>query len=351
MKMRTISKSGLTKIQSAMIGAVIAIASVAGFWYYWSTNRGKVVLKVFCAGSLTLPLEEIKAKFEMDHVNVEVQIEPSGSVAAVQKITESDKLADVLAAADFTLIPSMMMPDYADWCVRFAKNRMVIAYTDNSRYADEINSTNWYEILQKTDVKWAFSNPNMDPCGYRTPMVIQLAEFEYEDNMIFDNLVVDNSAITVTEENGVYQINTPEELNPNAIKLKIRDKSVELVSMLEEGGIDYAWEYMSVAEQHDLKYVELPESIDLSTVTYTDTYKKAKVQTTSENIEGKPIVYGVTVPANAPNEELGEEFVKYMINDYGQSVFADMGQPPIVPAETENMDDIPETLKTYVAEQ
>jgi molybdate/tungstate transport system substrate-binding protein len=348
--MRKISENGLTKIQSVMIGAVIVIALVGGLWYYWSANTGKVVLKVFCAGSLTLPLEEIKIKFETDYANVEVQIEPSGSVAAVQKITESDKLADVLASADFTLIPSMMMPDYADWCIRFAKNRMVLAYTDSSRYADEINSTNWYEILQKSDVKWAFSNPNMDPCGYRTPMVIQLAELEYGDNKIFDNLVVNNSAITVTEEDGVYQISTPEELDPNTMKLQIRDKSVELVAMLEEGGIDYAWEYMSVAEQHDLKYVELPESIDLSTVTYTDTYKKVKVQTTSENIEGKPIVYGVTVPANAPNEELGEEFVKYMINDYGQSVFADMGQPPIVPAETENMDNIPESLRTYVTE-
>ena len=344
------SKNGLTKIQAVIILAIIAFASVAGFSYYWLADKGKVIVKVFCAGSLTLPLEEIKAKFEEDHGNVEVQIEPSGSVAAVQKITESDKLADVLASADFTLIPSMMMPDYADWYIRFAKNRMVIAYTDGSNYADEINSTNWYEILQRSDVKWAFASPNMDPCGYRTPMVIQLAELEYEDNMIFDNLVTDNSAITVTEENGVYQINTPEELNPNTARLKIREKSVELISMLQEGGIDYAWEYMSVAKQHDLKYVELPESIDLSTVTHTHTYKKVKVQTTSENIEGKPIVYGVTVPTNAPNKELGEEFIRYMINEEGQTVFADMGQPPIVPAETENMDVIPEKLKTYITE-
>jgi molybdate/tungstate transport system substrate-binding protein len=348
--MRKISEKGLIKIQSVIIGAVIAVALAGGFWYYWSANTGKVVLKVFCAGSLTLPLEEIKSKFETDHANVEVQVEPSGSVAAVQKITESDKLADVLASADFTLIPSMMMPDYADWCIRFAKNRMVLAYTDNSRYADEINSTNWYEILQRTDVKWAFSNPNMDPCGYRAPMVIQLAELEYGDNMIFDNLVVNNSAITATEEDGVYQITTPEELNPDTTRLKIRDKSVELVSMLQEGGIDYAWEYMSVAKQHDLNYLELPETIDLSTVTYTETYKKVEVQTTSENIVGKPIVYGVTVPTNALNRELGEQFVIYMINEYGQNVFLDMGQPPIVPAKTENMDNIPESLRTYVTE-
>lgn len=45
------------------------------------------------------------------------------------------------------------------------------------------------------------------------------------------------------------------------------------------------------------------------------------------------IVYGITVPKNAKNPELGREFVLFVIGDAGQKIFADMGQPPIVPAE------------------
>lgn len=346
-----LSKSGLTKIQVAVIVSILAIAAIGGFWGYWSTGSSqKVALKVFCAGSLTLPFEDVKAQFEADRVNVEVQIEPSGSVKAVQKITELGKVADVLASADYTLIPKMMMTpnsNHTDWYIKFAKNRMTIAYTDTSKHADEINSTNWYQILRRSDVKWGFSNPNMDPCGYRSPMVIQLAEFEYGDDMIFEDLVEANSDITVSETDGIYTIDTNmTDLNPTD-KLMIREKSVELVAFVQAGGLDYAFEYSSVAKQHGLKFLELPESIDLSSDDYSDTYKKVRVRKTTKISMGKPIVYGLTIPNNASNLTLAEGFIKYVINEFGQGVLRDNAQPPIVPAIANDIDKIPESLKPY----
>ena len=41
----------------------------------------------------------------------------------------------------------------------------------------------------------------------------------------------------------------------------VRPKSVELVSLLKTGNMDYAWEYLSVAVQHDLKFIKLPDKI------------------------------------------------------------------------------------------
>ena len=350
-----ICKSGLTKIQAAVIVSILVIATIGGLWYYWSTVSQKTVLKVFCAGSLTLPFEDIKAQFETDHTNVEVQLEPAGSVVCVQKITELGEECDVLASADYTLIPSMMMTsdsNYTDWYITFAVNRMTIAYTDNSRYADEINSTNWYQTLRRSDVKWGFSDPNMDPCGYRSPMVIQLAEFEYGDDMIFEDLIEDNSDITVSEVDGTYIIDANmTNLNPNTDRLMIREKSVDLVAFVQEGGLDYAFEYSSVAKQHGLEFLELPESIDLSSDNYKDVYKTVKVRKTTTISTGEPIFYSLTIPNNAPNPTLAEEFVKYIINEFGQSVLLDNAQPPVVPAITNDITKIPESLKTYVVEQ
>ena len=107
-----------------------------------------------------------------------------------------------------------MIPDAADWYVTFAKNQMVLCYTNESKYADEITAENWYEILGKSDVAWAFSDPNLDPCGYRSPMVIQLAEAHYGDDQIFERVVMANSNITVTEENGVFT-STPNPRSPS----------------------------------------------------------------------------------------------------------------------------------------
>lgn len=342
--------------RTVLFAAAIVLIVAAGTYAtntYW---KKKTVIRVFHAGSLTVPLEEIKTRFEADQKtflrDVEVRLEPAGSVTCVQKITELGKEADVLASADYTLIPKMMMPDHADWYIVFARNRMTIAYTEDSKYADEITADNWYEILRREDVKWGFSNPNMDPCGYRTPMVIQLAEFEYGDDSIFEDLVEGHTAITVSESDGVYIINAnTDDLQPDTKKITIRDKSVELVSLCQTGGLDYAFEYSSVAKQHGLKYLELPESIDLSDVAYTDTYKRVKAEKTTGTSIGKPIVYGITIPRNAPNPELAEDFVRYVINELGQRVFTDNGQPPIVPAVASDIDAIPESLKPLVTEK
>ncbi len=339
-----------------MVVAIIVVVVVGGIYFtnpYW---KEKTVLKIFHAGSLTVPFETIEAQFEADQQTflreVDVQLEPAGSVACVQKITELGEDADVLASADYSLIPTMMIPTHADWYIIFAKNRMTLAYTANSLYADEINATNWYEILRRSDVKWGFSNPNLDPCGYRTPMVIQLAELEYGDNDIFEDLVEAYSDISVTEDNGVYTIDSNmTDLNPNTERLTIRNKSVDLVSLVQAGGLDYAFEYSSVAKQHGLIYLELPESIDLSAVMYADTYGKVTVVKTSGTSTGSPIVNGITIPTTAPNPALAEEWVQYVINEYGQGVWTDNGQPPITPAVTSDLDKTPESLKAYVVEE
>jgi molybdate/tungstate transport system substrate-binding protein len=254
----------------------------------------------------------------------------------VQQITEIGKNGDVLASADYSLIPSMMYPDYADWYVRFATNDVVLAYNpERSMYANEITPENWYEILRRDGVIFGFSNPNDDPCGYRSVMVFQLAELNYGDDQIFDDLILENTAITITEEaDGTYHITTPEDLQPNTEKVDIRPKSVELVAFVEEGGLDYAFEYRSVAVQHNLAFVDLPLGVDLSSVAYADTYKKVQVELASGDVQtGAPVVYGITVPSVADNPEGGLEFVKFVIGESGQQIFTDNGQPPIVPPE------------------
>ncbi len=330
------------------ITAIVCVTAAAFYASIVGTEQAKTV-KVFHAGSLAVPLAEAESQFEALNPNIDVQRESIGSISAVRQITDVGKNGEVLASADYTLIPSMMYPEYADWYVRFATNDIVLAYNPElSMYADEITPENWYEILRRDGVIFAFSNPNLDPCGYRALMVLQLAELHYGDEQIFDDLILDNTGITITKEGeGTYLIKTPEDQKPNTEKVDIRPKSVELVAFVEEGGLDYAFEYRSVAVQHNLAFVDLPEQIDLSKVEYADFYKKVKLETVDRNTKtGKPIVYGITVPKNAQNPELGLEFVRFVIGDAGQEIFADRGQTPIVPAVGSG--NLPEELKSLV---
>jgi molybdate/tungstate transport system substrate-binding protein len=312
----------------------------------------KIPVKVFLAGSLTGPFEKIKAKFEEKYPNTEVLLEPAGSVDTIKKVTDTGKPADVVASADYALIPQYMVPDDAEWYLTFAKNSMVLTYVDTSKYADEINADNWYQILARDDVRWAFSDPNADPCGYRTPMVIKLAETNYGDNTIFKTLIEDHSKITASKDGDVWTLDATDP-SPDGTKLTIRPKSVELVQMVQAGGIDYAWEYHSVAVQNDLKFVELPEQIDLSAVKYADTYKTVQTKAVkgngTTNYVGAPIVYGVTVPKIAEHPDMGLAFVEMLIGPDGQAILNADGQPPIVPAG--GFGNVPDVLSPLVNPQ
>lgn len=92
-----------------------------------------------------------------------------------QMISELHKPDDIMASADFAVINKALIPERADWNIRFATNQLVLCYTDKSRFADEVHADNWYEILGQKGVIWGHSDPNLDPCGYRSIMVLQLA--------------------------------------------------------------------------------------------------------------------------------------------------------------------------------
>ena len=334
------------------IGVVVVIALLMiGASYYWFfIHESRTKLTVMHAGSLTLPFDYLENRFEENNPDIDVQMESGVSAKLVRSIIDLDKKCDVLTVADYSLIKNELIPDYASWYINFVRDRMVLAYTSNSRYNGEINETNWYEILGRSNVVFGFSNPNDDPCGYRALMVIQLAEIYYNNSEIFDNLIVKNTGITASESNNTFTITCPENIAPNQ-KVSIRTKSVELIALLQSNSLDYAFEYRSIAVQHNLKFLILPEAIDLSSTSYEDTYSKVKIDSfQGQTFFGKPIVYGLTIPKNAEHEKIAISFVRLLLEEYRNGNMDKFGQPAIVPAFVNNKTALPEELKEYVTE-
>jgi molybdate/tungstate transport system substrate-binding protein len=286
-------------------------------------------LEIYHAGSLTIPFAQISEEFNQVYPEVEILAEGAGSATTIRKVTELGKECGVIGSADYTLIPELMFPDYADWYIIFASNQMCIAYTDTSQFANEINSDNWYEILQREGVTYGRSDPDQDPCGYRTLMVWQLAEEHYNAPGIYDSLY-----------------GAPDDM--------MRPKSVDLIALLESGDLDYAFEYTSVAAQHNLNHVALPAEINLSDDNFKDFYAQAEVEIAGAEpgetivIAGKPIVYGVTIPSNFERMELAIAWVDFLLGPEGVSIMEANGQPAIIPARTNDVSKLPEALKKYV---
>jgi molybdate/tungstate transport system substrate-binding protein len=102
--------------------------------------------------------------------------------------------------------------------------------------------------------------------------------------------------------------------------------------------MDYAWEYLSVAVQHGLKFIKLPDDINLGNYKYDASYKQAKVKVTGKKPgtwmtrNGKSCTYGITMLKDAKNQEAAVAFLEYLMSaDGGLKVLSDMGQPPFIP--------------------
>lgn len=274
--------------------------------------EGRVI--IFHAGSLSVPFARMERAFEGMHRGIDVQREAAGSRACARKISELGKPCDIMASADYTVIDELLVPRHARWSILFATNRMVLCYTGRSRFADEIGPDNWMEILSRKGVIWGHADPDADPCGYRSLMVLQLAELYYKRPGLARRLI---------------------ENRPLA---NIRPKSVELISLLETGHMDYAWEYLSVAVQHGLRYIALPREIDLSSPELEDFYRHARVKVSGREPgtvitkTGRAIVYGVTLLEDAPNRAAAIEFLKFLLSPQGGlAILRECGQPPLSP--------------------
>ncbi len=290
--------------------------------------EGEVV--IFHAGSLTVPVDHLTKAFQQLHPHVTFQTEAAGSRTTARKVSELGRPADVVMSADYTVIDNLLLPDFSAWNVRFARNTMVIAYTDTSRFADEINADNWHEVLVRDGVIYGHSEPNADPCGYRTLLVWQLAERHYD-------------------EPGLYA-----KLDEHCPEEHVRPKETDLIALLQSGDMDYAFSYRSIAVQHGLEFVELPEEINLSRVEHADFYSQAAVALSGSEpgeiitMVGKPIVYGVTIPNIGSSPELAVEFVAFLLGEQGQTIMEEQGQPPLVPPVSDQRDVLPAELQALV---
>lgn len=351
------------------IVAVVSVLTVLFFrTYLFSSNDEKVTLKVLCATSLMFPLEHVETAFEKEHPNVDVEIEGHGSIQVIRQVTELGYTADLLMVADYSLIPTMMynatMHDsnqsYAKWYVRFATNSIVLAYTNQSKYSNEINSTNWYSVLARSDVKFGFPNPLIDALGYRTLITIQLAETYYGNNQMFLDLITSNfdPPMSSIPAGSNYTVVVPEVQQPKGSKVVLRASSIELIPLLQSGSIDYCFLYLSNAKQYGLNFVELPVEINLGSPQYQYYYQQVTVRFEQQRFasigldrEGKCIYYGLTIPDNAYHKDLAMEFVKYILNGEGKRIFETSNHPILAPSFTDNMQELPQKLQPLVEQE
>lgn len=287
-----------------------------------SAAAAQPVVRISRAATLSLPFDQMAPLLPQ----WKLEQESAGSRFLLHELEDLHRPMDVLAVADRQLFvdawQQAQLAGHASgapvrWWVAFARNELVLAYLPRSRYADQINAANWMRILQRPGVESGYADPKADPEGYNTLLAWKLAERYYH-------------------QPGLYQ-----KLKAAVPAANLRAHSVALLALLESGELDYVWEYRSVAEQHHLKYVELPRQINLGDPGLAADYAQVSVTLPGRHpgetvkVHGSPIVYAATIPTTARQKAGGLAFLERLVSPAGQAVLRRNFQLPLTPARIE----------------
>jgi molybdate/tungstate transport system substrate-binding protein len=330
-----------------------------------TTGSGKTPLIVFAAGSLIIPFGDLEKAFENKYPKIDVQAEYHGSIQVIRQVTDLNKPIDVVATADASLVPLLMYdtkdPETgkpnASWYIRFASNHLALAYGPNSKYAGEINSENWYSILTRPDVRVGIADPRFDASGYRALMTYALAQEYYHKNTLFRDMFGGHFTYPfgIFKDDKLTTITVPEivETKPDS-HIVIRGASIQLIALLESGDLDYAFEYESVIRQHQLKLLQLPDSINLGAEGYDQTYSTVQVNldfqrfaSVKPQFRGERIGYGITIPGNAAHPDQAAQFIAFLLGPEGRAIMQKDYHPLFDPAIGDQYTNIPAALQEF----
>ncbi|MEY9887760.1 molybdate/tungstate transport system substrate-binding protein [Catenulispora sp. MAP12-49] len=216
------------------------------------------------------------------------QGDAAGSTQLVTEIKGKVKQADVFISASTdanTGLTGDANGGWESWYATFGTAPLVIAYNPNSKFAADIKSKPWNQVITEAGFKMGSTDPKLDPKGKLAAQALT------KDN-------IPASAVQVF----------PEE---------------QLVGRLQSGQLDAGFFYSSEAAELNIPTVELGD---------------IKLQAT----------YTVSVLNKAPDADSGIAFVQYLLSDAGKAFMTKHGlqlQPVKV---TGDAGSVPAQLKTVL---
>lgn len=255
-------------------------------------------VSVLYAGSLAAVMENGIGPAFVKATGYRYQGEAQGSLGAAQMIRDHLRTPDVFISADPLVNLNVLMGPHngnsIKWFVVVASSQLVLAYNPQSKFAQKFQAAAahrlpWYEVLETPGVRFGRGDPRIDPKGYRTLFLFDLAEKHYHREEI-PKLLGD-------PEN-------PAQVFPEVV----------LLARVESGQFDAGIFYKHEILIHNLPYLELPPEINLGDPRFKDLYVQEHYTTSGgQNITGAPILFTVTIPESARHGDGALAFVRFLL--------------------------------------
>ena len=297
-----------------LAAAVLALAALAASFAMSERAGAAPPLRVLYAGSLVALVENDLGPAFRKASGIAVEGRAGGSVALAHMILDGLQTPDVFVSADpgvNKLLLHRGTGPSAPWFLTLARTTMVVAYSPRSRFAAAFSDAAagrraWYDVLATPGLRIGRTDPRLDPKGYRTILLLRLAERYYNRPGLEARLLgaPENPAQTFPEE--------------------------ALVGRLESGQLDAGFFYLTEVQEQRLPYLALPDAINLGDPTMARSYAEAAYTDAGGQVHrGAPILYTVTIPSTARNPSGAVEFIRFLYGPAGQRILGAHGLLPV----------------------
>ena len=277
---------------------IVSLALLSASMPAFSFSQPDQTISVLYAGSLATVMENgVGPAFEKA-TGHKYQGEAQGSLGAAQLIRDHLRTPDVFISADPLVNTNLLMGpqngNAVKWFTVVAASQLVLAYNPRSKFAKKFeeaaaNKVPWYEVLATPGLRFGRGDPTIDPKGYRTLFMFNLAGRYYHRDDI------------------------PKLLGPPLNPAQVFPEVV-LLARIESGQFDAGFFYKHEIIARQLPYITLPAEINLSDPHFSSLYAQETYTTPSgQQVSGAPILFTITIPEAAPHREAALAFVRFLL--------------------------------------
>ncbi|PLZ04121.1 ABC transporter substrate-binding protein [Burkholderia sp. WAC0059] len=260
-------------------------------------------VNVLYAGSLVNLMERsVGPAFEKE-TGLHFRGYAAGSNKIANEIKGKLRRGDVFISASPKVNTSLMGADNGDhvtWYVTFAQSPLMIGYNPKSRFAADLRTKRWDQVLAEPGIRIGRTDPKLDPKGaFTVEMVTKAAALYHEPDLV--------EKVLGAPEN-------PEQVLPEET----------LVGRLQSGQLDAGFFYST--ETSDLKIPAIKPAPEL------------KVQAD----------YTLTILNDAPNASGAARFVDFLLSAEGRRLLAEHGVDVVQPTVSGNEQAIPSPVQAVI---
>lgn len=258
---------------------------------------GQRIVRVLYAGSLVSIMEKTIGPAFAKATGYQYQGYGAGSSQIANELQGKIRQGDVFISADPAVDTKLMGPNgFVSWYTTFARSPLVLAYNPGSKFADQLKTKPWYEVVSQPGFRLGSTDPKLDPKGKLAAQAVQQVAKDQNQPGMAEQI---NRNLTVFPE-------------------------TDLVGRLQAGQLDAGFFYSI-------------ESADLGDPTASLSPVNLAAQ------------YTITVLNQAANPAGGEAFVKYLLGSQGTTTLKEHGFELIQqPKVSGNQASVPKDLQSVV---